>query len=166
MRQASEPISRDEARRLYLDTATPARTIAARMQISEGAFRKLRARLGWPAREGRSGAAGHRPGRKGRRDVTTAGLVSRLRRHVSRRLAELDAVDAATPASEYAALMRVLNELRRLEASAGSRPEPARGGDDGPSSDLDAVREAIARRVESFGGGGCASGFPGDAAGA
>ena len=155
------PITHDEARRLYLETGTPVRAIAEQLRLSEPSFRKLRVRLGWPARPG----PGPKEPRRLGRPPTLVGLVFRLRRQIGRRLAELEAAEGAASAAEYAALVRAMNELARLETRAGPAPaEAGEGGDDGPTSDPGALREAIARRVELFGAGGPAPGLPGDAA--
>lgn len=159
------PITDDEARRLYLETAVPVRAIAGRLGVSERAFRRLRDRLGWPRRVEPAPRAGRVPSR--------LGLVVRLRRQIGRRLVELERAEAAASAAEYAALLRAVTELARLEgqvkeaqaAPRAASPSAREGSDGQPDASInpDRLREAIARRVETFGGGRPAAGLPGDA---
>ena len=153
--EPDEPIGLDEARRLYLETDLPVTAIAARLGMSGRGFLAERTRLGWPVRARGLGPQGKR------RPPGTVNLVGRLRRQMDRRLVALENAEAPAPAAEYAALLRVLNELTRLEAGTNSVQAPESGeNDDCRILDIDAVRETIARRVEGFGAGGDAAPLP------
>lgn len=94
-------------------------------------------------------------------------LRTRLRAHVGRQIAALDAALSGKPGAGFdsAKVLRDLGGLKRLlddlgsdggEGEGGSRDEPARCPLDAAELDLDGLRAEIARRFDRFVAGGAA----------
>jgi transposase-like protein len=120
----------------------------------------------------RAGPDDDPPGAPGEGVVPSGRLGARLRAHIGRQIAVLDAALTAAPAGgiDSAKVLRDLGGLKRLLDDLGEgaaaddrdrgkgepRDEPARSVHDESERDPDAIRAEIARRFERFVGGGAA----------
>jgi hypothetical protein len=158
-RRRFEPGELENARRLYVETGTPVAEIAATLSLTP---RSLAARIsgwGWPSRTRRT-QAGDQGG--GTPPLTAedrrAGVVSRVRTTVEREIAQIeDSLARMEPlgspggdpeklARTLASLVKTLNELQRLDASAGGAA--AKEPDD--AMDIDEFRRELARRLDAL----------------
>ncbi|MGV6871722.1 hypothetical protein ACUSIJ_03395 [Pseudochelatococcus sp. B33] len=164
-----------EARRLYEETDTPAREIAALVgagtmrTLYRIAWRRGWRRHGWPRRPEAAVAAA-----AAARSAPAVGrqeLVRKLERTVAREIAAIDArlrkyaggggqkdtqgIDHERHAKALATLARTLRELAAIDqaqtpARGGQRPDAAPAGEDDDDDfprDADALRETLARRL-------------------
>ncbi|MCJ2012067.1 hypothetical protein [Methylobacterium sp. J-076] len=149
------PQARREAAMRLLSVEIDPGDLAEAAGFARAAAPVLLAAFGPP---GRTAAGGDR--------VDPRRLRERLRAHIGRQIAVLDAAlsDAPQAGFDSAKVLRDLGGLKRLLDDLGSgadgagegepHDEPARSGPDG--ADLDGLRAEIARRFDRFVGGGAA----------
>jgi hypothetical protein len=101
-----------------------------------------------------------------------ATLRRRLRHHVARQIAALDAQLGAAPRApdsarvlrDVSGLKRVIDALDLEDAARGTEAAGGASAGDGSGPGVGALREAIARRYEAFAGDGAAADLPGEPA--
>lgn len=162
-----------EARRLYEETDTPAREIAALVgaatmrTLYRAAWQRGWRRHGWPRRPDAAVAAAAVA--RGAPATGRQELVRKLERTVAREIAAIDArlrkyagdgqrdtqgIDHERHAKALATLARTLRELAAVDrADMPERADEAghgEGDDDDFPRDADALRETLARRLEQL----------------
>ncbi|MGI6245158.1 MAG: hypothetical protein ACOYJQ_05260 [Pseudochelatococcus sp.] len=164
-----------EARRLYEQTNTPARDIAAMLGKSgTRALYRLAERRGWGKRPARSKPAGRAPADGGKLERTESlnsrrQLIRKLEKTVAREIAAIDArlrqyaaaaaegdaapgADHERHARALATLARTLRELAAIDRVETQLAETQTGDDDDEMfpRDADTLRDTLARRLEQL----------------
>ncbi|MET0313340.1 MAG: hypothetical protein ABW275_03010 [Hansschlegelia sp.] len=138
--QAIDASRREEARRLFETTALTQVEIAARLGLLAPSLSRMANREGWV-----------RP-KTEKRERT----VRRIRQRVEREIDTIEAALAGTrsidetdrAARTLASLVRTLRELQKYDEDAARRRGADDEDEDGAPADLDALRDALADRLD------------------